>query len=80
MPDDTQNRLRALVQKIAQKPIPQDPDESLFESGVLDSFALTDVVGGIEEEFAIKVPDKDLTPRKFDSIARMEAYIASHGA
>ena len=80
MPDDTQNRLRALVQKIAQKPIPQDPDESLFESGVLDSFALTDVVSGIEEEFAIKVPDKDLTPRKFDSIARMEAYIASHGA
>ena len=80
MPDDIQKRLRALVQKIAQKPIPQDPDESLFESGVLDSFALTDVVGGIEEEFAIKVPDKDLTPRKFDSIARMEAYIASHGA
>ena len=80
MPDDIQKRLRALVQKIAQRPIPQDPDESLFESGVLDSFALTDVVSGIEEEFAIKVPDKDLTPRKFDSIARMEAYIASHGA
>jgi acyl carrier protein len=80
MPDDIQNRLRALVQKIAQKPVPQDPEESLFESGVLDSFALADVVGAIEEEFAIKVPDKDLTPRKFDSIARMEAYVADHGA
>jgi acyl carrier protein len=77
MPDDTQKRLRNLVQKIAEKPIPQDPDESLFESGVLDSFALTDVVAAIEEEFAIKIPDKDLTPRKFDSIARMEDYIAS---
>jgi acyl carrier protein len=80
MPDNTQQRLRALVQKIAEKQIPQDPDESLFESGVLDSFALTDVVSAIEEEFAIKVPDKDLTPRKFDSIARMEAYLADHGA
>jgi acyl carrier protein len=80
MPEATQKRLRDLVQKIAEKPIPQDPDESLFESGVLDSFALTDVVAAIEEEFAIKVPDKDLTPRKFDSIARMEDYISSHAA
>jgi acyl carrier protein len=80
MPDDIQKRLRGLVQKIAEKPLPLDPEESLFESGVLDSFALADVVGAIEQEFAIKVPDKDLTPRKFDSIARMEAYIADHGA
>jgi acyl carrier protein len=80
MPDDIQKRLRVLVQKSAQKPVPQDPDESLFESGVLDSFALADVVAAIEDEFAIKIPDKDLTPRKFDSIARMEAYITDHGA
>jgi acyl carrier protein len=80
MPDDIQKRLRDIVQKIAQKPLPQDPEESLFESGVLDSFALADVVAAIEEEFAIKVPDKDLTPRKFDSIARMAAYVADHGA
>jgi acyl carrier protein len=50
----------------------------LFESGLLDSFALTDVVSAIEQEFSIKVPDADLTPRKFDSIARMESYIAAH--
>jgi acyl carrier protein len=80
MPDDIQKRLRDIVQKIAQKPLPQDPEESLFESGVLDSFALADVVGAIEDEFAIKVPDKDLTPRKFDSIERMAAYVADHGA
>ena len=78
MTDDIQKRLRVLVQKIAEKPIPEDPEESLFESGVLDSFALADVVAAMEEEFAIKVPDKDLTPRKFDSIARMEAYITDH--
>jgi acyl carrier protein len=75
-----QPRLRAVVQKIAQQPLPDDPDESLFESGLLDSFALPDVVGAIEEEFSIKVPDADLTPRKFDSIARMESYIAAHSS
>jgi acyl carrier protein len=78
MPGPIQPRLRAIIQKIAQKPAPDDPDESLFESGLLDSFALTDVVSALEEEFAIKVPDADLTPRKFDSIARMEAYIEAH--
>ena len=78
MPDDIQTRLRAVVQKVAEKPVPSDPEESLFESGVLDSFALADVVAAIEKEFAIKVPDKDLTPRKFDSLARIEAYLATH--
>lgn len=78
MPGPIQPRLRAVVQKIAQQPLPDDPEESLFESGLLDSFALTDVVSAIEEEFSIKVPDADLTPRKFDSIARMEAYIEAH--
>ena len=75
---DTHERLRALVQEVAQKPAPEDPEESLFESGLLDSFALPDLVGAIEKEFSIKVPDADLTPRKFDSLARMEAYLASH--
>jgi acyl carrier protein len=76
---DIQTRLRAVVQKVAEKPVPADPDESLFETGVLDSFALADVVAAIEKEFAIKVPDKDLTPRKFDSLTRMEAYVSAHG-
>ena len=33
---------------------------------------------GFRSEFAIKVPDSDLNPRKFDSIARMDAYLADH--
>jgi acyl carrier protein len=78
MPASIQSRLRAVVEKVANKAVPDDPEESLFESGLLDSFALTDVVSAIEEEFAIKVPDADLTPRKFDSIARMETYIEAH--
>jgi acyl carrier protein len=75
---DTRERLRALIQKVAEKPAPDDPEESLFESGLLDSFALPDLVGAIEKEFSIKVPDADLTPRKFDSLTRMEAYLAGH--
>ena len=80
MPDSSRRqRLRKLVQEIAGKPAPEDEQESLFESGLLDSFALPDLVSAIEKEFALKVPDSDLNPRKFDSIARMDAYLEDHG-
>ena len=47
----------------------------MFESGILDSFALPDMVSAIEREVKIEVPDADLNPRKFDSVARIEAYL-----
>ena len=70
-------RLRALVEKVSGKPAPGDDDESLFESGTLDSFALPDLVGAIEEEFGIKIPDSDLNPRKFESVARIDEYVGT---
>ena len=73
-----QAKIIEIVQKLSAKPLPADPEESLFESGVLDSFALTDMVAALEREFSIRIPDSDLTPRKFDSIARIEAYLVSH--
>jgi acyl carrier protein len=51
------------------------PDESLFESGLLDSFALADLVSALENEFGVKIPDSDLIPRKFDSLERIESYL-----
>ena len=70
-----QARIIEIVEKLSGKPLAIGPDESLFESGVLDSFALPDMVGALEREFSIRIPDADLTPRKFDSIGRIEAYI-----
>ena len=81
MPDSTRRqRLLGILNKITEKPIPDDDEESLFESGLLDSFALPDLVSALEAEFAIQVPDRDLNPRKFDSIARIETYLEEHAA
>jgi acyl carrier protein len=55
--------------------VPAD-DESLFEAGHLDSFALPDLVSDLEREFGITIPDSDLNPRKFDSVARIEQYVS----
>ncbi|MEP7352099.1 MAG: phosphopantetheine-binding protein [Acidobacteriota bacterium] len=73
-------RLRTLVQQVSEKPAPDDVDESLFESGLLDSFALPDLIAAIEESFSIKVPDTDLSPRKFDSLSRIAQYLEQRGS
>lgn len=72
---DQQARILNIVHQVAGKPVNPTPDESLFESGLLDSFSLTDLVSALEAEFKISVPDSDLNPRKFDSIQRIQAYL-----
>jgi acyl carrier protein len=72
---DQQARILNIVRQVAAKPVNPAPDESLFESGLLDSFSLTDLVSALEAEFKISVPDSDLNPRKFDSIQRIQAYL-----
>jgi acyl carrier protein len=74
---DRQSKIIELIQDVSAKPIQPAPDESLFESGLLDSFTLTDLVAAIEREFSIRIPDSDLSPRKFDSIERIDKYIQS---
>jgi acyl carrier protein len=77
MADDIQTRIVSIVQRVSRQPVKVSPDESLFDSGLLDSFALPDMVSALEDEFGIKVPDSDLTPRKFESIASIGRYIES---
>jgi acyl carrier protein len=79
MPDATRReRLLRVLKTVTTQPLPADDEELLFESGLLDSFALPDLVSALEQEFSIKVPDRDLNPRKFDSIARIETYLEDH--
>ncbi len=70
-------RITKIVEKFGQNGGVPEPDEALFESGFLDSFALPDVIGALEGEFQIKIPDADLNPRKFASIERIEEYVDS---
>ena len=75
---DQRSKIVAIIRRVAGQPVTPAPDESLFESGMLDSFTLTDLVGELEKQFSISIPDSDLTPRRFDSIERIEAYLQSH--
>jgi D-alanine--poly(phosphoribitol) ligase subunit 2 len=72
---DRQTEILELVKKVSNKDVTPAPDESLFESGLLDSFALPDLVSALEEKFSVSIPDADLNPRKFDSVQLIESYL-----
>jgi len=74
---DNKERILAIVRKVSDKTTAPEPDQSLFDTGFLDSFALPDMVSELEREFGIKIPDSDLNPRKFESIERIQNYIES---
>jgi len=69
----------SIIQKISGKAAPS-LGEGLFDSGYLDSFALPDLVAELERQFGLKIPDADLNPRKFESVERIESYLADRGA
>jgi acyl carrier protein len=72
---DQRSKILAIIRQVAAQPVDPSPDQSLFESGLLDSFTLTDLVAELEKQFSIRIPDSDLTPRRFDSVVRIESYL-----
>jgi len=72
---DQRSKILAIIRQVGGQPSDPAPEQSLFESGLLDSFTLTDLVSELEKQFSIRVPDSDLTPRRFDSVVRIEAYL-----
>ena len=74
---EPQARIVKVLHTVTGKNTVPSEDESLFDSGLLDSFALTDFVAALEEEFGVTIPDSDLSARKFETIAKVENYLAS---
>jgi acyl carrier protein len=53
---------------------PVGNDDSLTESG-LTSLDIVNLMLGIETEFGIKIPDRDMTPSNFRSITQIDQLI-----
>jgi acyl carrier protein len=50
-------------------------DEDLTESG-LSSLDIVNLMLAVEAEFDVKIPDRDMTPANFRTIARIDALVA----
>lgn len=53
------------------------PDESLLDSGVLDSASIFQLVAFLEERFDFTIPDEELVPENFETITAIVAFVTS---
>ena len=53
-----------------------DPDDNLLAKGIVDSHGVMELVAFLEERYGISVRDEDLTPENFESVARIEEFVA----
>ena len=52
-------------------------DESLLESGIIDSTGIMLVVAFLEEQFGITIDDEDLVADNLDSVTRIARFVGS---
>lgn len=50
-------------------------DESLLETGVIDSTGVLELVAFLESEFGLAVADAEIVPENLDSISRIVSYV-----
>jgi acyl carrier protein len=73
------DRITTLVRQIlAKRSVDRSVgrDEDLPESG-LSSLDMVNLMLAVEGEFDLKIPDQDMTPSNFRSIARIEALVGA---
>lgn len=54
-------------------------DDSFLEKGIIDSTGIMEVIFFLEEQFGIKVEDKEMVPENLDSVTNLLAFIARKG-
>jgi acyl carrier protein len=55
------------------------PDQSLLESGIIDSTGVLELVMFIEEKYSIKIEDEELIPENLDSIDNIIKFLKKKG-
>jgi acyl carrier protein len=55
---------------------PVGDDEDLTEAG-LTSLDMVNLMLAVEAEFDLKIPDRDMTPANFRTIARIDALVGA---
>jgi acyl carrier protein len=50
-------------------------DDSLLDTGTIDSTSILEVVLFLEENFSIKVDDQDMVPANLDSINKIAEFV-----
>ena len=79
MTDETKATIRAFIVEnflFGDESHPLSADLSLIDNDLIDSTGILELVGFLEEHFAIAVADADIVPANLDTIDRIAGFIA----
>ncbi|MEW9613125.1 acyl carrier protein [Shinella sp. S4-D37] len=78
MSDETKAAIRTFIVEnflFGDDSQPLPADLSLIDNDLVDSTGILELVGFLEERFAIQVADADIVPANLDTIERIAAFI-----
>ena len=79
MSDETRTAIRTFIVEnflFGDDSQPLSADLSLIDNDLIDSTGILELVGFLEERFAITVADADIVPANLDTIERIAGFIA----
>lgn len=50
-------------------------EQSLMQSGILDSTGILELISFVEENYGVKVADEEMLPENFDSVAAIDGFV-----
>lgn len=69
----TVEQIGAYVERTFGKSV--QPDDSLLDSGLIDSTGIFELVAFLEETFAVKVEDEEIVPEHFETAGQIAAFV-----
>lgn len=73
---DLSSLARHVVTRFAKRGVVSiDDSTSLVKSGWVDSFGIVEIVSFIESEYGIRIPDAEVTPDNFETLASIRAML-----
>jgi acyl carrier protein len=60
----------------ARPDYPLGDDDRLLDDGIVDSMGAVELVAFLEDQFAIDIPDDEITEDNFGSIAAIAGFVA----
>lgn len=69
-----------IICDISGKVVIENYDMDLFENGILDSFAIAQLISSLEEDFNIEIDPEDIVPEKFSTIAEISRLVTEYEA
>ena len=73
--------VRQIIEEVVMDaPVAIEPDTDLFNSGIIDSFNMIEIIEHVEERFQIAIAMEDLTLQNFGTVTAIAKTVLSYQA